>query len=91
MKKVNRIVRSIRAGRYKRETKETPDANRVYLMWGADDRVVDGSAGRTNGPVHIAAPKIPPPGHAGSYNPPPEYLFNEEEKRSWLTVDPRRR
>lgn len=31
---------------------------------------------------HIPAPKLPLPGHAESYNPPPEYLFTEEEV--WL-------
>lgn len=28
---------------------------------------------------HIPAPAKPLPGHAESYNPPPEYLFTEEE------------
>lgn len=28
---------------------------------------------------HIPAPKLPLPGHSESYNPPPEYLFSEEE------------
>ena len=28
---------------------------------------------------HIAAPKMALPGHAESYNPPPEYLMTEEE------------
>ena len=28
---------------------------------------------------HIPAPKMPLPGHAESYNPPPEYLLTEEE------------
>ena len=30
---------------------------------------------------HLPAPKLPLPGHAESYNPPPEYLFTEEEVR----------
>jgi len=28
---------------------------------------------------HIPAPKLALPGHAESYNPPPEYLFTKEE------------
>jgi len=28
---------------------------------------------------HIPAPPKPAPGHAESYNPPPEYLFTKEE------------
>jgi ribosome biogenesis protein ERB1 len=35
------------------------------------------------GPQHIAAPKMPPPGHASSYCPPDEYLPTEEDIKSW--------
>lgn len=28
---------------------------------------------------HIPAPKRPPPAHAESYNPPPEYLLDAKE------------
>lgn len=28
---------------------------------------------------HIPAPKLTLPGHAESYNPPPEYIFTKEE------------
>jgi hypothetical protein len=31
--------------------------------------------------AHIPAPRAPLPGHAESYNPPPEYLFTKEEVR----------
>lgn len=30
---------------------------------------------------HIPAPKRPPPSHAESYNPPPEYLLDAKEVR----------
>ena len=36
----------------------------------------------------MPAPKVPPPGHAYSYNPPEEYLPNEEELREWAELDP---
>lgn len=29
--------------------------------------------------AHLPAPKMPLPGHAESYNPPPEYLLTKEE------------
>lgn len=29
--------------------------------------------------MHVPAPKLALPGHAESYNPPPEYLLSEEE------------
>ena len=47
-----------------------------YMMWSTDDgedqhmrRITD----------HIPAPKRNLPSHAESYNPPPEFLFNERE------------
>ena len=30
---------------------------------------------------YIPAPKPKPPGHEESYNPPPEYLFTDEEEK----------
>jgi len=32
---------------------------------------------------HVQAPKRALPGHAESYNPPPEYLFNDDEMKEW--------
>lgn len=32
---------------------------------------------------HVTAPKRDLPGHAESYNPPPEYLFDEKEIKQW--------
>lgn len=46
-----------------------------YMLWKTDDtaeemrRIHD----------HISAPKRYLPGHAESYNPPPEFLFNKKE------------
>lgn len=37
--------------------------------------------------MHIPAPKITLPGHAESYNPPPEYLFSKEERSKWQETD----
>ena len=34
---------------------------------------------------------MPLPGHAESYNPPPEYLLNEEEKKKFDEMDPSER
>lgn len=33
--------------------------------------------------MHFAAPKVGLPGHAESYNPPAEYLFDEDELRKY--------
>ncbi|XP_053208565.1 ribosome biogenesis protein bop1-A-like [Panonychus citri] len=40
---------------------------------------------------HIPAPKLLPPGHEESYNPPPEYLFDEEELKKWTESEPEER
>ena len=37
--------------------------------------------------MHIPAPKTTLPGHAESYNPPPEYLFSHDELKKWRTAD----
>lgn len=39
----------------------------------------------------IPAKKPELPGHIESYNPPPEYLFTEEEKQKWLAQEPEER
>lgn len=39
----------------------------------------------------IAAPKLKPPTHAESYNPPEEYLFNDEELKAWYEMEPEER
>ena len=38
----------------------------------------------------LAAPKQNLPGHAESYNPPPEFLFDDEEKEKY-SEDPEER
>jgi ribosome biogenesis protein ERB1 len=37
---------------------------------------------------HLPAPKCPLPDHNESYNPPPEYLFDDEEKQKWENQEP---
>lgn len=38
-------------------------------------------------PKHIPAPKRELPQHAESYNPPEEYLFDEDEKKKFDAMD----
>ncbi|RYY35359.1 hypothetical protein EON62_02545 [archaeon] len=90
MQKVMRIVKSIREGRYKTVQEKKPTNADVFLLWGQDDNAID-YKGRTHAPQHVPAPKLPPPGHVYSYNPPAEYLFTEEEKKAWEEADPRDR
>ena len=83
-KKVMKIVRAIRDGRIvpgaaaKKDTKP-----KFYNIW------ADADENDTRSPWAVmAAPKLPLPGHAESYNPPTEYLFNEQEQREWNEADP---
>lgn len=64
------------------EPKEAPEA---YLMWGEDDLAI-GHERRARGPEHIPAPKLKPPPHHMSYNPPAEYLLSESEKERLAQV-----
>lgn len=45
------------------------------MLWSADDRAEHMRRIHS----HIPAPKRALPGHAESYNPPPEYLLDERE------------
>lgn len=79
--RVERYARLIRAGllktrEQKRREREKKRERSFYMMWSTDDaedkhmrRITD----------HIPAPKRNLPSHAESYNPPPEFLFNERE------------
>lgn len=50
-----------------------------YLLWKTDDKADE--MRRIHD--HIPAPKRHLPGHAESYNPPAEYLFNAKEVSSF--------
>lgn len=83
-KQIGRLVHSLKMGWMKtRAEQEKIEKERkmpkFFMLWETDSgrekmrRIHD----------HVAAPKRALPGHAESYNPPPEYLFNEDEKREW--------
>ncbi|SPO29072.1 related to ERB1 - Protein required for maturation of the 25S and 5.8S ribosomal RNAs [Ustilago trichophora] len=83
-KKVMKIVRAIREGRIvpgaaaKKDTKP-----KFYNIW------ADADENDTRSPWAVmAAPKLALPGHAESYNPPSEYLFNSAEQKEWNEADP---
>lgn len=90
-KRIAKLVRAIRDGRilpYKppeeREREEAEKEEIHYDIW--QDEVP-----REPHVMHIAAPKLPPPGYDMSYNPPPEYLPTEEERQAWENTDPEER
>lgn len=81
--KVNKLVHALKMGWIK--TREETAKERAkkepqfYMLWSTDDAADD--MRRLHKP--ISAPKRLLPGHAESYNPPPEYLFDKRELRQW--------
>lgn len=53
---------------------EDDGRGRYYDLWTSEDSSI-----LARHRMHLPAPKIPLPGHHESYNPPPEYLFTDEE------------
>ncbi|KAG5671775.1 hypothetical protein PVAND_001952 [Polypedilum vanderplanki] len=93
-KKIGRLVHSLKMGWMKTKAEqEKIDAEKkipkFYMLWDSDTgrekmrRIHD----------HVTAPKRALPGHAESYNPPSEYLFNEKELQDWqnLSDEPHKR
>ncbi|ORY15540.1 ribosome biogenesis protein ERB1 [Clohesyomyces aquaticus] len=84
-KRVMKIVKAIREGRiqpYKPPAEEEEEEleYKTYDVW-ADE------VPRPEHNMHLAAPKLPPPGYDESYHPPPEYLPDKDEKAAWLEED----
>ena len=64
---------------------EDPSSDAPFLLWKGNE---EDELALRKGPQHMAAPKLPPPGHAYSYNPPAEYIPNETELKEWEELDP---
>lgn len=68
----------------KTESDESKDQQKFYDLWGQENE-----EDRLRKHMHnLPAPKCPLPDHNESYNPPPEYLFDEEEKEKWESQEP---
>ncbi|KAL2831993.1 NUC169 domain-containing protein [Aspergillus cavernicola] len=85
-KRVMKIVKAIKEGRilpFKPPTEEDEQDKDLinYDLW-ADETE------RSNHPMHIPAPKLPPPGYEESYHPPAEYLPDKKERKAWEDADP---
>ncbi|KAL1767410.1 ribosome biogenesis protein BOP1 [Sigmodon hispidus] len=81
--KVSRMVHAIKMGWIKprRPQDSTPT---FYDLWAQEDP--NAVLGRHK--MHVPAPKLALPGHAESYNPPPEYLPTEKERLAWMQQEP---
>ncbi|XP_077446601.1 ribosome biogenesis protein bop1 [Stigmatopora argus] len=81
--KVSKMVHAIKMGWIKPRRPRDDDKGRFYDLWGNED-----SSQVAKHRMHLPAPKTPLPGHQESYNPPPEYLFTDEERSLWEQQDP---
>ncbi|KAJ1374590.1 hypothetical protein KIN20_037302 [Parelaphostrongylus tenuis] len=87
MRIVSRMVHSIKMGWSKGPKQK--EEKKVYDLWAAEsslDHKTKSELARMR--MHMPAPKMPLPTHAESYNPPEEYLFDEDEKRKWEQSEP---
>ncbi|XP_031785359.1 ribosome biogenesis protein BOP1 homolog [Nasonia vitripennis] len=84
-KKVSKLVHALKMGWIKstaemrKEREEKTREPQFYMLWQTDDQAEE--MRRIH--KHIPAPKRFLPGHAESYNPPPEYLFDKREIKQW--------
>jgi len=74
-----KIVKAIREGRII-PNKPAAAKPTVYAIWSDSDI-------HTPHAMYMPAPQLPPPKTAESYNPPEEYLPNEEEKAEYEALD----
>lgn len=83
--KVSRLVHAIKMGWIQpRKVEDTSSSTqRYYDLWAGDHSSI-----LARHKMHLPAPKMPLPGHHESYNPPPEYLFSEQERAVWEQQDP---
>uniref|UniRef100_A0A0C9Q500 AAEL001169 protein n=1 Tax=Fopius arisanus TaxID=64838 RepID=A0A0C9Q500_9HYME len=84
-RQVSKLVHALKMGWIKSSEelkKERADKNKqpqFYMLWQSDDQAEEMRRIHR----HIPAPKRHLPGHAESYNPPPEYLFDTKELKQW--------
>lgn len=74
--KVSKLVHAIKMGWIQpRKVQDTSSSTQLYYdLWAGDQSSI-----LARHKMHLPAPKMPLPGHHESYNPPPEYLFSEQE------------
>lgn len=81
--KVSRLVYALKMGwikteKQKQKEREEKKKRNFYMLWKSEE---PNYIRRIHN--HIPAPKRALPGHAESYNPPPEYILDKLEMREW--------
>lgn len=81
--KVSKLVHAIKMGWIQpRKVRDPSSSTQLYYdLWAGDQSSI-----LARHKMHLPAPKMPLPGHHESYNPPPEYLFSEQEVPVFLSV-----
>lgn len=80
-KRIMKIVVAIREGRIVPSKPKESAKPQFYDIW-ADDLPP-----RPDHIMNIPAPRLPPPTHDESYNPPKEYLPTAQERAAWEELD----
>jgi ribosome biogenesis protein ERB1 len=78
---LSKLVAFIKSGRlkpYKPKKKDRDPYKFTFDLW-----LKDGDVNDRRHRAHIPAPKMQLPGHAESYNPPPEYLLTADDVKKW--------
>ena len=70
------------------DVKKNDYPDKPFALWNGDE---EDEHNMRKGPQHIAAPKVPPPGHAASYIPPDEYLPTDDDLKKWEDLPPKDR
>lgn len=88
-KQIGKYVHALKMGWMKtraeleQERLEKKRGPKFYMLWETDT----GKEDMRRIHDHVTAPKRDLPGHAESYNPPPEYLFDDLEMREWKRLE----
>jgi len=83
--RIRKLAYAIRKGYIKLDKEEKKEEEpQFFLIW--DQNEMEESP--YHGGARIPPPKARLPGHAESYNPPAEYLFDEQELADWKEADP---
>lgn len=78
---LTKLVAFIKSGRLKPYRPKKKD--RDPYKFSSDLWLKDGDINDRRHRAHIPAPKMQLPGHAESYNPPPEYLLTADDVKRW--------
>ncbi|KAL3998017.1 BOP1NT (NUC169) domain family protein [Acanthocheilonema viteae] len=84
---VGKMVHAIKMG-WVRPSRPKEIEKKVYDLWADDSSKEKTKSELARIRMHFPAPKVSLPGHAESYNPPAEYLCDEEELKKWEEMDP---